>query len=277
MESLHEVQVEFEGRTFTFVHDDPKDHIFKQLQTSKGFYEQRLLNSLRRFLKPGDFVIDVGANIGNHCVFFAGICGCHVLAFEPSIRASTLLQENVSRNGLGRLVTVQRSALGNHPGFGEELTAPHNLGSTKIRPAQSGLKIERLDDLNIERPLSLVKIDVEGMEMEVLKGAEQTLRRYRPTISVEAITVPEFESTFDHLVSLKYLAIEVHNYSATHVFRPASDEDLDDNFVALSRFACSSFIHHATERHELAQLLKTTQAQVQQIAESLAKLEGGDK
>jgi FkbM family methyltransferase len=146
---------------------------------------------LFQILKPGDVVLDVGANIGTHTVAFAqkvtqaGV----VLAFEPQRLTYQLLCANVALNALTNVVCHnvvvsdgQESAL--IPTL--DPTIATNFGSLKSDGHDRGERVRavRIDDLQLAR-CSLMKIDVEGAETRVLAGARTTLAACRPVLYVE--------------------------------------------------------------------------------------------
>lgn len=80
---LPSVTLQSHDRTWRFTGPDPQDHIFRWLEQQERFYEQEMLDFLAALVPAGGMVADVGANIGNHAVWFAGVMGCRVRAFEP--------------------------------------------------------------------------------------------------------------------------------------------------------------------------------------------------
>jgi FkbM family methyltransferase len=181
------------GRLAYFREDDP---IGVSLRLY-GEWAQLELDVLLQLVRPGDTVVDAGANVGTHAVAFARAAGGsgRVLAFEPQPRVFELLERNVRANGYDN-VSVYRFALGS------ERTARHvlpldyaahvNVGAVSLvaRPdaGSSGVDVVPLDSLELDT-VRLIKIDVEGMECEVLRGAARTLRRCRPFVSVECNSV----------------------------------------------------------------------------------------
>ena len=129
-------------------------------------------------------MIDVGANIGNHTVFFGKLLGRRVIALEPYELAFRVLEKNVELNGLSDKVTLLQKAAGRKSSRGEITPPPeHNWGQARVRATGSGpVEVIRLDDLAIRGPVALIKIDVEGMEADVLKGAWRLLKRKRPVL-----------------------------------------------------------------------------------------------
>jgi FkbM family methyltransferase len=129
-------------------------------------------------LRIGGNYVDAGAAIGNHTLFFAVVCGAaHVDAFEPRDWVFDLLVDNVALNRLDDRVTAHPVGLGAADG---EVTAVLDRRTTtfEVRP---------LDDL-VQRKVSVLKIDVEDMEVEVLQGARRILRADRPLVFAEART-----------------------------------------------------------------------------------------
>ncbi|MEI6159909.1 MAG: FkbM family methyltransferase, partial [Roseococcus sp.] len=175
----------------TIRHADDEDHILGVIRRSGQFYEADLLECLARRLRHDDLVLDIGANIGNHALFFAAVCGCRVLAIEPDPLAFVLLTENIAGNGLEGRITALNIALGAEAGEGRmHHPDPHNLGASSVEPEAGGsIPIRTLDSLPRLRRLRLVKMDVENAEPLVLAGARKLLAsRRRPVFTAEAPT-----------------------------------------------------------------------------------------
>ena len=168
----------------------PGDVVTRGLEAKHRPYEQRALAAIEPLLDPNDVVVDVGANIGNHAVFFARR-GCTVHALEPSPVVLPVLEDNVSRHGRG-LVHIHPVALGASAGTA---TIDHRSDGvhacTVVDTARPGdIRVETLDrfvELNGIARVALLKIDVETFELDVVRGALQTIRRDRPIIMAEAI------------------------------------------------------------------------------------------
>lgn len=149
------------------------------------------LDCLGQILKSGDVVVDVGANIGTHTVFFSKKVGSGglVYAFEPQRITYEFLCANLALNGLLNVVPVQKGV----SDLSGEITIPvlnpsvaQNFAALKIEGHAAGdlVHVQPLDALELKR-CSLIKIDVEGMELKVLRGAEKTIRNCRPLLFVE--------------------------------------------------------------------------------------------
>lgn len=150
------------------------------------FYEHEILEHLHEFHKKQGVVIDAGANIGNHIVFYANFLECDAIyGFEPLPQIYPVLQENcknldnvfISPNGLWSSETL-----------GEVHRYQIEPGCTSVSPGGiSGVNIipmVTIDSLGLEN-VTLIKLDVEGPELEILKGGEATIRRDLPLLLVE--------------------------------------------------------------------------------------------
>jgi FkbM family methyltransferase len=156
-----------------------------------GEYSEGEMELFRRMLRPGHVVVEVGANIGTHTLFFArqvGPTGA-VLAFEPQRIVFQTLCANLALNSVAN-VDCRRQAVGDVTG---EIVVPEidyrrdaNFGGLALGSHQDGERVPlvTIDGLNLRR-CHLMKIDVEGMEQAVLQGATATLSRLKPVLYVE--------------------------------------------------------------------------------------------
>lgn len=150
-----------------------------------NFFEHRILAEAMGHISPGSTVLDAGANIGNHTIFFSKVCQAgSVHAFEPMRLTYSLLQRNIALNSLQN-VTAHNAALGAEPGTAKLLSySSGNLGMSSVSYDGGIYPVTTIDALRLER-LDFVKIDVEGAHMEVLEGGRETLRRLKPKIWIE--------------------------------------------------------------------------------------------
>lgn len=158
-------------------------------EQSRGlFFEAAELEAVRRAVPPGARIVDVGANTGNHTIFFAGpMRAALVTPFEPLPEAAGALREAVARNRLAN-VDLSRLGIGVAASAGRaRLVASERggFGATRLAADPSGeIVVSPLDSM-LSEPVDLLKIDVEGMEMSVLAGAARVIARWRPLIFVE--------------------------------------------------------------------------------------------
>jgi FkbM family methyltransferase len=137
----------------------------------------------RRHLGQGDLFVDVGANVGSYALWALDL-GALVIAVEPDEDARTRLEENIALNGYG--AEVRPVALGSAPGL---LRFTSGRGTTNQLVAfedqvEGSVEVEvsTLDDLLGDRVAAGVKIDVEGAEQLVLKGASRALQDRRVSL-----------------------------------------------------------------------------------------------
>jgi FkbM family methyltransferase len=160
---------------------------------SVGWHEYRELRFVEDFIHEGDLAIDVGANLGIYSILM-GRRGAQVMAFEPSPRARQVLLSNVELNRVQHLVRVEDAALSD---FSGEIWLTTRFESSNHLVADPGaqsvtpVSVKRLDDyvdvlgLDAIASLSYIKVDVEGYDLSVLRGAESIIRLAQPTISIE--------------------------------------------------------------------------------------------
>lgn len=136
---------------------------------------------LRKLVRPGMHVVDVGANIGLYSLLLARLVGPggSVLAFEPEPNLYEILRENCLSNDATNIVFFQ-CALGRTNGRASFYRSVFNSGNNRLGRASAGhdaveVKVERFDDLRPESKPDFVKIDVQGHELAALAGMERAL------------------------------------------------------------------------------------------------------
>lgn len=174
------------GPMIAFIHD----RWIGRSITTYGEYSESEVGMFRRFVKPGDVVVDAGANIGAHTVPLAQIVGeeGHVHAFEPQGMSFMMLCGNIALNSLTN-VTPYLCGLSNLPG---RMMAPafdptqEDFASGIALDLHEGPEVEiiTLDMLSLER-VDFLKADVEGMEHSLLAGARETIQRDLPILYLE--------------------------------------------------------------------------------------------
>jgi FkbM family methyltransferase len=175
----------------------PDDHIGALLRKTGRPYEEDLLDAVAPLVSERDVVLDVGANLGNHTVYFAVARHAQVEAFEPNPDVIGYLRSNVTLNHLEASVRVHEAAAADTAGRGvidnprqSELvsatSAMLGTGTSRVIPDEQGtIRTVRLDDQNFPT-VRLIKVDVEGAEESVLRGAWGLLQRDKPAVITES-------------------------------------------------------------------------------------------
>jgi FkbM family methyltransferase len=263
------------GTLLRFSLPRPDDLIQKRIAGSGTLYEQELLEHAQHLLRPDDVVLDVGANIGTHTVYFGAVCRARVVAFEPHPESARTLRENVRLNDLAARVTVHEIGLGAASARADlSLDDAHNLGHCTLRPTHDGPVVVRaFDDLGLADGVKLVKIDVEGMEAEVLAGMAKLLQQAQPALYVEIQSNAELGRIQAQLERFGYVLVECFNSTPTYCFLPASTAE--QRFRALmSRWDASLRARQRANGATLAQNDRGQLAgQVRDLAAAVARLE----
>lgn len=148
-----------------------------------GLHEFEEMSFVLHALRPGDLFVDIGANIGSYSVIAAGACGADAIAIEPVPQAYQHLIDNVTLNGLDDRVTAINICIGERAGalrFSGHLdTVNHVLTDQEDSRHSLEVRVETLDAVLGDRVPRVMKIDVEGYEEPVLKGAARTLASER--------------------------------------------------------------------------------------------------
>jgi FkbM family methyltransferase len=205
-----------------------------RLRRNRSFWLREPLESerfpfamLRHLVRPGDVVYDAGANIGLYARYLIqGLHAGRVVAFEPMPDNRSLLSENVALAGIGDRVTLLPMALADEDGSatfqvddvqsasgtldkvtgGEPCVGRRNLG---LGPRTAQVLCRRLDTVIPERGLpvpDVIKIDVEGAEALLLRGAGRLLREHSPKLLIELHGVTEIREVLGLLDDLGYAA-----------------------------------------------------------------------
>jgi len=228
------------------------DYIQKKISTELQPYELEMLQDIEANVSPGDLVLDVGANIGNHTLYLAAIANCKVTSFEPNTSLVEALRRSVEINQLGERVTLMPFGVGHAAGKGHfAAIMEDNLGGQSIDIGEGDIRIVALDELEFPERVRLIKIDVEGMELPVLEGAVNLIDQDRPLIYVECMNADQYKTIATWMESHGYVYWDTFNATPTHLFRPGESVSLDMRVARLQH-------HEVLSNYQNTRLLKTT-------------------
>lgn len=213
-----------------------------------GRYEAGVTNIIDKYITTGNNFLEIGANVAPHSMFVSkkiGIKG-KILAFEPDKYVKEVIDRNIVLNNIVNIESIN-VGLGDRKSEMKLYSKPEiNSGASSLikEPKNKSVKvkIEVLDDFLKPYNLNSVEmavIDVEGWELNVLKGAKKTITKFKPLLCVEINSKYNPQDLFDYLKSFNIYSIyqlhrpkeyvsklkKVHNYSEVR---------LDDNIFCLT-------------------------------------------
>ena len=184
----------FEDKLISYQVVNKPDWVIDNGFTKGSFYELNMLKYIQQLNLKGN-AIDIGANVGNHSVFFSMFCKFNkIYAYEPLQRNYNLLQANAELNEINNIIlsplalsNVEKEVTIYCP---DESNPGHSLIKNELIKSSNEwahiVQTQRLDDVMKEKKnISLIKIDVEGEEYEVLQGALEIIKQNQPHIFIE--------------------------------------------------------------------------------------------
>jgi FkbM family methyltransferase len=175
-----------------------------------GEFSEGEVDLFRQLLQPGMVVLDIGANIGAHTLYFASAVGQRgrVIAYEPQRVIHQMLCANLALNSVTNVQTLHAGA-GRERGITRvpflDYSKDNNFGRISLGAdgASERVDVIPVDALELER-CHFMKIDVEGMEGEVVAGATSTIARLRPPLYIENDRREKSAALIEQLFSLEY-------------------------------------------------------------------------
>lgn len=198
-------------------------------------------------LKKDDLFIDVGANVGHYSLLAAGVCEAEVVAFEPIPLTFSKLNRNINLNDLSDKIKILNIGVGEENSFLYFTTNRTVMNSVAIETDNETVKVEvrKLDDELKQKDPIFLKIDVEGFEYFVLKGATEILKNK----NLKYIIIELNDSTlkfghtnqevFDLLVSFDFVPIR---YDAKNRITRVMESFNEDKFNTI--FVKKTVINH---------------------------------
>lgn len=167
------------------------DKYIGKLLDQYGEFAERELTVLRSIIEPGDVVLDIGANIGTYTIPLSRMVapGGWVIAFEPARQVFNVLCANIAMSGALNILAHQK-AVGGAQGTAKiplfNMDVPENNFGVSTVGGNDGepVSVISVDACDLKR-CDFIKIDVEGMEADVLAGARQTIANFQPVMWIE--------------------------------------------------------------------------------------------
>jgi FkbM family methyltransferase len=142
-----------------------------------GLHEFADMAFTLHFLRPDDLFLDVGANIGSYTLLASGVCKARTISFEPDPQSMAFLRRNIDLNGLHTHVVLQQAAVGAEVGEVEFTIGrgTNNRVTTANEGGTQRVLTRTIDSIAAVTPPIMIKVDVEGYEAEVFRGAQVAL------------------------------------------------------------------------------------------------------
>lgn len=231
---------------------DIQSYIERQIIYKKNYIENINFHLIKN-LKENSVYLDIGANIGTTTLPIALLHpSIEVHSFEPNPRINKKLRRNIKMNAATNIrvfdygvsnkasqaeLFFTKSEKGNHG------TSALRQNSDIVFPDKIDIQLHSVDEHSVEcnLPVSLIKIDVQGFELEVLLGAQNTIKKYKPIIIFEHEdryhTDPEETKTklADLFDSLEYEIYEIDKYDYRNLRHVVWTENINENLIAFPR------------------------------------------
>jgi len=184
----------------------PRDIVINSMKFGKIF-EPEVIDVAQQYIKNGTVVLDVGANFGQMSMMFSKFVGSEgaVYAFEADDYIYDILKLNIAANNIKNINPICKAVYNKN---GNVMLYPvqdfkkyDSYGSYGLDPnANEGRKVETItiDSLNIQEPISFMKVDVQGSDLFVLEGAIETIKRHKMPILFE------YEEQFNEQFNTKW-------------------------------------------------------------------------
>ena len=187
------------GNEQFYVPNYPGDFIQSHIVDNNEYFEQETLRELEPYIFNNATILDLGANIGNHTVYFATHCNVsHIYSFEPVKSTFDILKKNISINNLYNVTPYNVGASDRQENGIFEIYDNLNIGNSHLSgivdicEKDDAIKLVKLDDFLFDKleKLDFVKIDVEDYEYNALLGMKKILAKFSPIIFIEIM--PDF-------------------------------------------------------------------------------------
>lgn len=184
---------------FYYLPNDAKDDIIVQAMKKGNIFESEIVETAKSYIGKDTTVLDVGSNLGQMSLLFSDFVGKEgtVYSFEADDFIIELLKKNIEVNNRRNIIVIDKAV---YDKCGSTMFYPvqdfkrfSSYGSYGLSPqANEGRMVSTItiDSLNIMTPISFMKVDVQGSDLFALKGAVETINRFRMPI------IFEYESQF---------------------------------------------------------------------------------
>lgn len=176
-----------------------------------GLHEFADMAFVLHALKPGDLFVDVGANIGSYSILASGVAGAQTVAIEPDPGTAKNLERNVEVNALADKIEIIKVAVGADEGEVAFTTGKDTMNriATSADKGRQIVPLQKLDRILDGQSPTIMKMDVEGFELEALEGAQEILNQHS-LLAVQLETVCDESSALMHAAGFGEFSYDPH-------------------------------------------------------------------
>ncbi len=224
LDKAHQIDHLMRSRSRVFGHEmflDPSDSIVSPFLLRDGYFEPYETAIIASQIRPGDVVLDIGANIGYYTLILARLVGetGRVYAFEPDPANFELLKKNVRANGYQNVVYVKK-AVSDQSGPLSLYLCPDNKGDHRIYDSQDNREVVEIEAVSLDEHFSefqgeinFIKMDIQGAEGRAVRGMRRLLSRHPETSMITEFWPAGLErsgiSATDYLSDLENLGFKL--------------------------------------------------------------------
>lgn len=218
----------------SFIYKD-NEYTIKNIDCEYSYFaEQEFLEITAKYIKDNAVIIDIGCNVGNHTIYYSKVLNCKkIYVFEPITKMFNIMMNNFKINNVNNVVPYN-IALANKettlhcisklPDYNGSFWLWYDNDKNEKHPYERGYAVHKgmtgdeitetiqsktLDSIMKNTNIDFIKIDVEGMEYEVLKGGINTISKNKPLLQIE-IAIDNNHNISKLLSNLNYKRIEQH-------------------------------------------------------------------
>jgi FkbM family methyltransferase len=196
------------------INGNDQDHIYSIIKDSSDFYEIDILQKWGQYLSDVKVIIDIGANIGNHSIYWSQSDNIEkIIAFEPLKESYEYLKNNTIDNNIRKIESFNL-AVGEKEGLVNNRYNKSLLEPNALEEDISKIKVISIDSFLLDKDYNadFIRIDVEGAEPLVLNGMIQTLNKSKPKLWIK-ITLNSLCDVFKVLNQANYAIVDIDNFN----------------------------------------------------------------
>lgn len=207
------------------------DYVFQTIKKNNYFYEGTLLDKWKNYIKNSKTIIDIGANLGNHSLYWAINLDCKkIYAFEPFKPNFEILKDNVERNKLNNIVPINKGVGSQKSKAVVKNFDDSNYGATTLEETNDEniadvMEIVDIDSFSAEnsiKQIDFIKIDTEGFEEKVLLGMKNVISKFKPIMWIE-VSSETHQNVFSYLFKYNYKIIDIEGFNVLFMPRERAD------------------------------------------------------